>query len=43
MQRNANMLKFLKKVRFVDSMGFFAKMQSPDCPPNTLLSFRRIL
>ena len=43
MQRNANMLKNLKKVRFADFMGFFAKMQSPVCPPNKLLSFGRIL
>ena len=33
MQRNANMLKFLKKCVFADFMGFFAKMQSPVCPP----------
>ena len=43
MQRNANMLKILKKVRFADFMGFFAKQQSPVCPPNKLLSFRGIL
>ena len=35
MQRNANMLKILKKVRFADFIGFFAKMQSPVCPPRT--------
>ena len=33
MQRNANMLKILKKCVFADFMGFFAKMQSPVCPP----------
>ena len=37
------MLKFLKKCVFADFMGFFAKIQSPVCPPNKLLSFRRIL
>ena len=42
MQRNANMLKILKKVSFADFMGFFAKMQSPVCPPNELLSFGKI-
>ena len=42
MQRNANMLKFLKKCVFADFMGFFVKIQSPVCPPNKLLSFRRI-
>ena len=40
MQRNTNMLK---KLRFADFVEFFAKMQSPVCPPNKLLSFRRIL
>ena len=44
MQRNANMLKFLKKCVFADFMGFFAKMQSPVCPPpNELLSFGKTL
>ena len=43
MQRNANMLKNLKQVRFADFIGIFAKMQSPVCPPNKLLSFGRIL
>ena len=33
MQRNTNMLKILKKCVFVDFIGFFVKMQSPDCPP----------
>ena len=33
MQRNANMLKILKKVRFADFIDFFAKRQSPVCPP----------
>ena len=42
MQRNANMLIILKKVRFADFMGFFAKMQSLVCPPNELLSFGKI-
>ena len=42
MQRNANMLKILKKVRFADFIGFFAKMQSPVCPPNELLFFGEI-
>ena len=28
-----------KKYVFADFMGFFAKIQSPVCPPNTLLSF----
>ena len=43
MQRNANMLKNLKKCVFADFIGFFAKMQSPVCPPNKLLSFGEIL
>ena len=43
MQRNVNMLKFLKKCVFADFMGFFVKIQSPVCPPNKLLSFRKIL
>ena len=43
MQRNANMLKILKKVSFADFMGFFAKIQSPACPPNGLLSFEKTL
>ena len=39
MQRNANMLKNLKKkLRFADFMGFFAKMQSPACHPKSRLS-----
>ena len=33
MQRNANMLKILKKSVFADFIGFFVKMQSPVCPP----------
>ena len=33
-QRNTNMLKILKKCVFVDFIGFFAEMQSPDCPPD---------
>ena len=33
-----------KKCVFADFIGFFAKMQSPVCPPpNKLLSFRRIM
>ena len=32
-QRNTNMLKILKKVSFCRFIGFFVKMQSPDCPP----------
>ena len=36
MQRNANMLKIIKKCIFADFIGFFAKMQSPVCPPNEL-------
>ena len=43
MQRNANMLKILKKCVFEDFMSFFVKMQSPVCPPNTLLFFGEIL
>ena len=43
MQRNANMLKNQKKCVFADYIGFFAKIQSPVCPPNTLLSFGEIL
>jgi hypothetical protein len=43
MQRNANMLKILKKCVFADFIGFFVKMQSPDCPPNRLFSFGTIL
>lgn len=43
MQRNANMLKNLKKCVFADFIGFFVKMESPACPPNKLLSFRGIL
>ena len=34
MQRNVNMLKILKKVRFFsDFIGFFVEMQFPVCPP----------
>ena len=43
MQRNANMLKIQKKYIFADFIGFFAKMQSPACPPNELLSFDKTL
>lgn len=44
MQRNANMLKFLKKCVFADFMGSFAKMQSSYLPPpKTLLSFGKTL
>ena len=43
MQRNANMLKILKKYIFADFIGFFAKMQSPICPPNELLPFGETL
>ena len=43
MQRNANMLKFLKKLRFCRFYGFLCKMQSPVCPPNALLSFGKNL
>ena len=43
MQRNANMLKILKKCVFADFIGFFAKIQSPVCHPNELLSFGEIL
>ena len=43
MQRNANMLKNLKKCVFADFISFFAEMQSPVCPPNELLSFGKIL
>ena len=32
MQQNTNMLKILKKCVFVDFIGFFVKMLSPDCP-----------
>ena len=39
MQRNANMLKNLKKCVFADSISFFAEMQSPACPLNELLPF----
>ena len=39
--------KYAKKSKkscvFADFMGFFVKMQSPDCPPNGLLSFEIIL
>ena len=35
MQRNANMLKNLKKCIFADCISFFAEMQSPVCPPRT--------
>ena len=40
MQRNANMLKFLKKVRFADFMGFFAKKLSPVYPPENTFALR---
>ena len=43
MQRNANMLKFLKKCVFADFMSSFAKMQSPACPPKRRLSLKEIL
>ena len=43
MQRNANMLKNLKKCVFADFIGFFAKQQSPVCPLNELLSFGKTL
>ena len=43
MQRNANILKILKKCVFADFIGFFAKKQSPVCPPNELLSFGKTL
>ena len=32
-----------KKCVFADFMGFYAKMQSPVCPPNKLLPFGVIL
>ena len=35
--------KSKKKWVFVYFIGFFVKMQSPDCPPNGLLSFEVIL
>ena len=35
--------KSKKKCVFADFMGFFAKIQSPICPLNKLLSFGRIL
>ena len=42
MQRNANMLKILKKCVFADFMGFFAKKTVPCLsPPNELLSFNK--
>ena len=40
MRRNANMLKILKKVFFADFNGFFAKMQSPVCPPERTFTLR---
>ena len=43
MQRKANMLKILKKCVFADFIGFFAKQQSPACPPNQLLSLNKTL
>ena len=43
MQRNANMLKILKKCVFADFMGFFAKMQSPVCPLERTFALRRNL
>ena len=41
MQRNANMLKFLKSCVFADFMGFFVKMQSPVCPPERTFALQR--
>ena len=43
MQRNANMLKILKKCVFADFMGFFAKIPSPTCPPKRRLSLEKVL
>ena len=43
MQRNANMLKNLKKCIFADFISFFAEMQSPVCPPKELPFFGEIL
>ena len=44
MQRNANMLKFLKKVRFCRFYGFLCKNAVPYLsPPKTLLSFGKTL
>ena len=40
MQRNANMLKILKKCVFADFMGFFTKMQSLVCPPERTFFLR---
>ena len=40
MQRNANMLKILKKCVFADFMGFFAKMQSSVCSPERTIALR---
>ena len=42
MQRNANIIKNQKKSIFADFTSFFVKMQSPDCPPNSFLSFGTI-
>ena len=41
MQRNANMLKILKKVLSADFIGFFAKIQSPVCPPERTFVLRQ--
>lgn len=41
MQRNANMLKILKKRIFADFIGFFAKMQSPVCPPERTFALKQ--
>ena len=37
------MLKNLKKCVIADFIGFFVKMQSPVCPPKTLLPFGKTL
>ena len=43
MQRNANMLKILKKSEFLQILLVsLQKMQSPVCPLNELLSFGEI-
>ena len=41
MQRNANMLKFLKKCVFADFIGFFVKMHFLVCPPERTFVLRR--
>ena len=41
MQRNANMLKNLKKCVFADFISFFAEMQSPACPPERTFALRQ--